>query len=839
MVVKRADLSCCCRQGLSIVVCWHSCWLLALALLGLAAADDVRWCQRREPALQCTQRSAQQQQRSTAGLKTDDHREDPRLATRHQVPVFNAGEGGAFSPALFEEATRADSSTLVTSEYSLPLQRHQCMWAALKCDDHESMTPMTRFYPASDVGMRACMDVSTCPLMHRANSLKPAWEAAEGFSVNRLDWTYTVNASIVEECHRKGLKVMTSMNANLPDNGHTLGKSSATFMIGRVENIDGQLLTAPWMRGGKVQPYWGCVNKPEYRAVSLDYVDQALKTRPDGMQIDDPELNGGAMTWDHGDPRGSGCYCSHCMANFTAALTHTLNASERTRLNVSSGFNYKTFLKSGVANNSLAAASLRNLFEEFQINSSISWLQELRAYIHQSAVKLGLPQPFAFSGNNDGIWPRAYSMLDFGLGELSEHSATPAGLTEILRTGVPPGKQQVITMPKFHNFTVAHSAAGVQKIRWTIAYAYSIGGNVLAPWDNYLPDTGQGQYYGNMFTGRYYGNSSLFDDLYTFIRANTMLFDGAVRLDDPLQAGFVRVHSGKTGDHYRWQYPTEKGYSGVGTMHNVVDTTLAKCQAACYGAAWCIGIFFGGDSGKCAILRKLVPAFTTAIGDSYTYNMTLEGFVRVHSGKTGDHYRWRLPTEKGYIGVGTMHNVVDNTLTKCQAACYETAWCIGIFFGEDGRCAILRKLVPTSTTLLCDSYTYNRNNTDGSRPRLLAKTEVTEMSLLARRTVSNGIVVHIVDWRYGNGSLTAVHAPVAITLNNRRIAGNSTQCGAFQVHHGGPGRVLTPITSTSCVNGETVVTVESPRPWSVLLLRNHTDNDSRANKFPTSPDRTS
>ena len=89
---------------------------------------------------------------------------------------------------------------------------------------------------------------------------------------------------------------------------------------------------------------------------------------------------------------------------------------------------------------------------------------------------------------------------------------------------------------QFHNNTVAYSQAGIQKTRWTVAYAYAIGGNVLAPWDNYLPDNGQ---------GRYYGNGSNFDDLFSFIRINPTLFDGAVRLES---LNPVFIVSGRRGN---------------------------------------------------------------------------------------------------------------------------------------------------------------------------------------------------------------------------------------------------------------------------------------------------
>ena len=57
-----------------------------------------------------------------------------------------------------------------------------------------------------------------------------------------------------------------------------------------------------------------------------------------------------------------------------------------------------------------------------------------------------------------------------------------------------------MTMPKAKVLT----AADVPLIRWSIAYAYALGANMMVPWDIYLPTPN---------AMRYYGSAANFSDL--------------------------------------------------------------------------------------------------------------------------------------------------------------------------------------------------------------------------------------------------------------------------------------------------------------------------------------
>lgn len=105
-------------------------------------------------------------------------------------------------------------------------------------------------------------------------------EAVAAFNVNRLDWVYSYNASWVDEAlHKWGLRVVSlSMNANLPDQPPSVlntnvhmrdgqesqvpqekdidgGSRGDTYNVGRMLDVLGRPVAAPWMRTWNPVPY--------------------------------------------------------------------------------------------------------------------------------------------------------------------------------------------------------------------------------------------------------------------------------------------------------------------------------------------------------------------------------------------------------------------------------------------------------------------------------------------------------------------------------------------------------------------------------------------------------
>ena len=104
----------------------------------------------------------------------------------------------------------------------------------------------------SDVLLTSRSEHYVPPVGEGAGSgLYTTWTAATAFNATRLDWVYSLNASFVEEAAgKRGLaSVSLAMNANIPDSQ----TGPAAYTIGRVLNVHGEPLTAPW-RGAAREP---------------------------------------------------------------------------------------------------------------------------------------------------------------------------------------------------------------------------------------------------------------------------------------------------------------------------------------------------------------------------------------------------------------------------------------------------------------------------------------------------------------------------------------------------------------------------------------------------------
>ena len=430
--------------------------------------------------------------------------------------------------------------------------------------------------------------------------------------------------------------------------GHHEGSSKTlrdmleTRNVDRILNVHLEKLTAPWMRTWDTKPYYGCINGPNYLAIAYRYAARLVSMGANAIQHDDPTANGEAVAWNNGDPNYSGCYCQHCMRGFNAALHQALNASELKSLNVTSDFDYRLFVlanmnvssrrsncrSGGALSCSLAthtapsaattaataaACLLRKLFVQFQQNSTRQYITNLRA--HTDAVA---GRHIAFSCNNgDRGFISPYDLFDYGVGELSMGAATPGGLMDIFAAAaatqsVEGPRQQIMTMPKSANI----SAADVYLIRWSIAYAYSLGGLMMVPWDIYLPSPS---------ARRYYGSAHQYADLYGFVRAQAALLDahakrfGQVNLTE----SFVLAHTGMAGDGARWRLPTDTPPAAGRT--NGGAGGLGGCAWACTGDEKCVGMYVGRNTGgsisSCSLLYELILIQGTAL-DGRSYNRT-------------------------------------------------------------------------------------------------------------------------------------------------------------------------------------------------------------------------
>ena len=503
---------------------------------------------------------------------------------------------------------------------------------------------------AAALGCPHCPQRSDVVLTSRAVHLTPpahtpltTWAAATAFGATRIDWVYTSNASWVAAAARRGLEVTLAMNPQAPDGPH-----ASSWRTGRLLNIGGKPLVAPWMRSWPGEPRnYGCVNNPEYIRIAQAMAEGLVAAGAGGIQHDDPGSNFEAAGWNGGDPELSGCYCSYCMDGFTRALLVALSPAERAALNVTASFSYKQFLSTHPWHSADAAVQrLRALFLEYQLNVTERYLQGLRAHIDAN---------IPLSCNNGGKrWAPPLGACSYGLGELSASDAKPDTLEAMFQLLPPPGKMQVVTMPKATNVSLVEKPAFTTLIRTSIAYSYALGGNMMVPWDIYLPTPD---------AERYYGKPDQFADLYAFVRAHGALLDAAdIPVPDPRgsEAQYALVHTGAVGDGMRWRFPypyTSGGYSGPrisGSRHTGV--TVVECQQLCDAAAACAGVYTTAQQ-LCYTLDALVACDTGLIGASWARNASAGAGLEVVANSSEPEVRAkaRLPANRTFA---TVH-VVD------------------------------------------------------------------------------------------------------------------------------------------------------------------------------------
>ncbi len=410
------------------------------------------------------------------------------------------------------------------------------------------------------------------------------WEAANAFRATRIDWVYTLNGSFVVAAHlppHNLSAVSLAMNAQVPD-------PNGTYNIGRVLNVNGERLVAPWMRAWPQKPFYGCVNNPAYKNIAFDRARKLASLGADAIQHDDPTTNAEAVSWNDGDPKLSGCYCSVCMKGFTERLVDkgALNTTQRRKYNVTSVFNYRDYVKSAEYNRSSPKGkALRELFVDFQENATRSYLSELRQVV---------PPQIPMSGNNGGRWSRSYAAFDYGLGELSSQDANPGGLREIFVDGVPAGKKQIMTMPKASNITLDASPEFTRLTRRSIAQSYALGGNMMVPWDIYLPTP---------TADRYYGSAAQYADLFEFVRDQGRVLDATAQVPAYYRnstEGFQLVHDGAGGDGARFRLPIDKVPSPGDVLPH---QNLGSCAWNCRVSKGCAAFFSAAIFGPCYILR--------------------------------------------------------------------------------------------------------------------------------------------------------------------------------------------------------------------------------------------
>ncbi len=340
------------------------------------------------------------------------------------------------------------------------------------------------------------------------------FQAAAAFYATDFLWVYSLDRQAVQRLKLSGGKVYLAINSRQPDE-----PDKNERLRGRILDLDGNRVTAPWMRSGKGN-FWGCANSPEYREIYIAYAMKAVDAGADGLQMDDPLMNAAAVKW-------GGCFCPHCLARFRGWLkTHASPAElakagvfvvgaagrAEARMKPLEQFDYREYLKSrhapvGDAFAKYDGGPLKRLFVAFQEESVRAFFREVRQKIDAHA---GRHVPFS-SNNYAGNWQFPYDMFEMGTAELPKQDANAKTLYQRFADARRHGKAQVFTVvPK------ATDDTEVAPTRRAIATCYACGGHLLVPWDVYtLSDH-----------PRYFGKPAQYADLYKLVRDHCQLFDG-------------------------------------------------------------------------------------------------------------------------------------------------------------------------------------------------------------------------------------------------------------------------------------------------------------------------
>src|ERR1700748_267507 len=168
-------------------------------------------------------------------------------------------------------------------------------------------------------------------------------KAIDEFKPDRIDWMYCDNPTQLNELKQRGIKYSLAINPQVPDSsGYTTAKL-------RIKDINGQPMTAPWMKNFKSKnPYWGCVNNPGFRTLFIDKTKHIVDLGAYGVVVDDARFNEVATEW-------GGCYCDYCVSGFNTYL-------KQHHYTIPAGFNYKKTLLTGNNNTGIDNAQLKKLY---------------------------------------------------------------------------------------------------------------------------------------------------------------------------------------------------------------------------------------------------------------------------------------------------------------------------------------------------------------------------------------------------------------------------------------------------------------------------------------------
>ena len=352
------------------------------------------------------------------------------------------------------------------------------------------------------------------------------FQAAAAFHATNFLWVYSLDRQAVQRLKLFGGTVYLAINSRQPDE-----PDKNERLRGRILDLDGNRVTAPWMRSGKGN-FWGCANSPR---VSRDLCrlchegsGRRRRRASNGRPAD--ERRGRQVGWLLLPPLPGKIPRLAQDARQPGQSRQGGNSYRRrgwsrqaSRKNLEQ-FDYREYLKSpctvGDAFAKYDGGPLKRLFVAFQEDSVRAFFRNVRQKIDAHA---GRHVPFS-SNNYAGNWQFPYDMFEMGTAELPKQDANAKTLYQRFAEARRHGKAQVFTVvPKTTDDTE------VAPTRRAIAMCYACGGHLLVPWDVYIPAPAPPAAPTIKTLSdhpRYFGKPEQYADLYKLVRDHCQLFDG-------------------------------------------------------------------------------------------------------------------------------------------------------------------------------------------------------------------------------------------------------------------------------------------------------------------------
>lgn len=337
-----------------------------------------------------------------------------------------------------------------------------------------------------------------------------------------LGWAGGASERRIDEAHSQGVRLFSTSIGFLTEFSHVID-FTPDFLDAACRNFEGKTFVVPWLwdHKHKGQPaWWWCTNSPLYRQYLERRLVETMKSKPDGLHIDDYRGCSGAVTW------LSACFCRHCMAGFREYLGKTLSKEKLVAIGIKdlSGFDYREFLlgrgvKPSEYQRQRGKLPLAAEFLDFHVKANTAFVAEYR---HRAEELRG--RPLALCVNSSPSDPqslaiaRHLSYFCCEVGHAASSRAMPKHPTYVykLADGL---DRPVTSTASGQDWAYVAESKLPGLVRLWIALSYAHGHNFMAPHRQWCYTTEKGTHW-------YSGRTDEYAWLYQFIRGQSRLLDG-------------------------------------------------------------------------------------------------------------------------------------------------------------------------------------------------------------------------------------------------------------------------------------------------------------------------